>query len=106
MAKIYAPNQKYNGVSASVRFVNGVGETDDEHLIKWFKSKGYKVEEVEKTNTPDNPPPNNTDPVVKPFEEMTIDELKVYAAERNIDIGKATTEEGIIKKIEEAQKAE
>jgi len=41
-----------------------------------------------------------------PFEGMTIDELKAYAAERNIDIGKATTEEGIIKKIEEAQKAE
>lgn len=41
-----------------------------------------------------------------PFVGMSIDELKTYAAERNIDIGKATTEEGIIKKIEEAQKAE
>lgn len=100
MAKIYAPNKQYNGVSASVRFINGVGETDNKHLIKWFESKGYKVEEVEAV------PPNDTDPVVKPFEEMTIDELKTYAAERNVDIGKATTEEGIIKKIEEAQKAE
>lgn len=41
-----------------------------------------------------------------PFDGMTVDELKSYAKERNIDIGKATTEEGIIKKIEEAQKAE
>lgn len=40
------------------------------------------------------------------FEGMSIDELKAYADERSIDIGKATTEEGIIKKIEEAQKAE
>lgn len=40
------------------------------------------------------------------FEGKTLDELKVYANEHNIDIGKASTEEGIIKKIEEAQKAE
>lgn len=47
------------------------------------------------SNTPDSP-----------FEGMSVDELKAYAAERNIDLGKATTEEGIIKKIEEAEKAE
>lgn len=41
-----------------------------------------------------------------PFDGMTVDELKAYAELRQIDIGKATTEEGIIKKIEEAQKAE
>lgn len=95
MAKIIAPNKQYNGVSATVRFINGEGETDDAHLIKWFKSKGYEVEEAQKDNTPPNQ-----------FEGKTLDELKAYAAEHNIDIGKATTEEGIIKKIEEAQKAE
>lgn len=47
-----------------------------------------------------------TDTIDNPFEGMSIAELKAYAEERNIDIGKATTEEGIIKKIEEAQKAE
>lgn len=40
------------------------------------------------------------------FEGKSLEELKAYANERNIDIGKASTEEGIIKKIEEAQKAE
>ncbi|MEG0258717.1 MAG: hypothetical protein RR595_08515 [Lysinibacillus sp.] len=40
------------------------------------------------------------------FEGMSIDELKAYAEQRQIDIGKATTEKGIIEKIEEAQKAE
>ena len=34
--KIYAPVKDTNGVYASVRFVNGVGETDDPKLIKWF----------------------------------------------------------------------
>lgn len=47
MAKIIAPNKNYTGISASVNFVNGVGETDDPRLIAWFKSKGYEVVEEE-----------------------------------------------------------
>lgn len=44
MAKIYAPNKNYTGVSAGVSFVRGVGETNDPHLIDWFRRKGYRVE--------------------------------------------------------------
>ncbi|MDO4728441.1 MAG: hypothetical protein Q4B43_05480 [Bacteroidota bacterium] len=47
MAKIYAPNKEYTGVSASVFFVKGVGETENPHLINWFKDKGYEVEKKE-----------------------------------------------------------
>ena len=43
--KVYAPNNNYTGVSASVAFCNGVGETDNPHLLKWFRTHGYKVEE-------------------------------------------------------------
>ena len=43
--KIYSPNKEYTGVSASVPFCNGMGETEDRHLIKWFKDHGYKVDE-------------------------------------------------------------
>ena len=42
--KIYAPVKDANGIYASVLFVNGVGETDNPHLIEWFKNHGYKVE--------------------------------------------------------------
>jgi len=42
--KVYAPNKQYTGVSASVSFCNGVGETDDPCLINWFRSHGYEVE--------------------------------------------------------------
>lgn len=42
--KIYSPNKEYTGVSASVPFCNGVGETNDPHLIQWFKDHGYKSE--------------------------------------------------------------
>lgn len=45
MAKILCPNKEYSGVSASVTFVNGVGETDNPQLIDWFKNHGYTVEE-------------------------------------------------------------
>ena len=45
--KIYAPVKTTNGVYASVRFVNGVGETDNPRLIEWFRSHGYGVEKCE-----------------------------------------------------------
>lgn len=55
MAKIIAPNKAYNGISASVPFVEGVGETSDARLLEWFRTHGYEVveepaaESVEKT---------------------------------------------------------
>lgn len=49
MAKVIAPNEQYTGLSASVMFVKGVGETDDEHLLQWFEGKGYTVERSEPT---------------------------------------------------------
>lgn len=43
MAKILAPNRRYDGITAGVAFKEGVGETTDPRLIKWFKSRGYTV---------------------------------------------------------------
>lgn len=47
MAKVYAPNKEYTGISASVIFVNGVGETDSPALLCWFRKHGYDVQEKE-----------------------------------------------------------
>lgn len=69
-------------------------EMEDDHVNENLVEVIGEVAEKQ-TNTPDSP-----------FEGMSIDELKAYAEQRQIDIGKATTEEGIIKKIEDAQKAE
>lgn len=41
--KIYAPVKTATGTYCSVRFVDGVGETNDPHLINWFKEHGYKL---------------------------------------------------------------
>ena len=42
--KVYSPNKSYTGVTASVPFCNGQGETDDPYLLKWFEKHGYEVE--------------------------------------------------------------
>lgn len=44
--KIYAPVKDFNGLRNNVRFVNGVGETDDANALAWFQSHGYKVPTV------------------------------------------------------------
>lgn len=44
--KIYAPVKDFNGLRNNVRFINGVGETDNAQLIEWFKAKGYMVESL------------------------------------------------------------
>lgn len=66
MAKIYSPNKSYTGVSASVAFSKGVGETEDEHLKDWFKDHGYTIKEELKKEAPVDPP---ADPPVDPEDD-------------------------------------
>ncbi len=68
MAKIYAPNERYAGVTAGVSFSNGVGVTEDKWLIQWFKNKGYKVVE-EALN----------------LEDLKVSELRELAKEKDIE---------------------
>lgn len=62
--KVQAPNKNYTGVSASVAFCNGMGETDDPHLLEWFRDHGY---EVEAADVHEGPPEeeSETDPEKK-----------------------------------------
>jgi hypothetical protein len=48
MAKIYSPNQEFNGDVANVTFINGYGESDSPYLIDYFKQHGYIVKEDKK----------------------------------------------------------
>ena len=54
MVKINAPNKEYTGISASVYFINGTGETENPYLVEWFKEKGYEV--IENTEVADEKP--------------------------------------------------
>lgn len=122
MAKIFAPNKQYNGISAGIPFLMGVGETTDSYLIDWFKSKGYEVEEDLKI-----PDPDDTDPDVNPaapgelndgdlnpdvakpgtldfLETYSVEELIKFAEGNGVDIGRSTSKDGILKKITDAAK--
>ncbi|WFR60864.1 hypothetical protein P9222_20255 [Paenibacillus amylolyticus] len=46
---------------------------------------------------------DEADAVTDPLEDMEPDELRVYAADRDIDLGNATSKEGILKKIKAAE---
>lgn len=41
--KIYAPVKDFHGLRNNVRFVNGVGESDNPAVVEWFKRNGYLV---------------------------------------------------------------
>lgn len=101
MAKIYAPNKQYDGISASVSFIRGVGETENPGLLDWFKNHGYTVEEPPEEIKKDPPAKEPSK-----FDGMDADQLKAYAAEHGIEIGNSTSVNGILKKITDAEKKE
>ena len=43
--KIYAPVKDFDGLRNGVRFIRGVGETDNVEVIRWFETRGYKVDQ-------------------------------------------------------------
>ena len=77
--KIYAPVKDFNGLRNNVRFVNGVGETNDLNAIAWFKSHGYSVEDVNLIIEPKNDEVKVvTDKVEPDFDAMTPNELREW----------------------------
>lgn len=87
--KIYAPVRNVNGVYASVMFVNGVGETDNPALIKWFKDHGYELEDqtVKSTNDVLDTVLNTVgceDHPQDEFESMTPLELREWARQHGL----------------------
>lgn len=50
MWRILSPNTEYNGITAGVTFVGGVGETDEEPS-DYFQRHGYQIEALEADDT-------------------------------------------------------
>jgi len=76
MAKVYAPNKDYNGVTASVPFTNGVGFSSNPYLLDWFKEHGYKVED----DIAEAKSETNTD-----ISQLSYEELKALAKDKGVD---------------------
>lgn len=104
--KIYAPVKDFNGWRYNVRFVNGVGETNDPKAIKWFETNGYKVpiedipivEAVESVNQQDVEEVEMMGYAEKPksLEDMNPNELREFA--------KANGKGNLIKNIRNKEK--
>nr|DAS33690.1 MAG TPA: hypothetical protein [Caudoviricetes sp.] len=77
MAVIKSPNQEYTGTSAGVTFVNGVGNTDNENLIEWFRDHGYEVEIDAEVSTEED------------LEEKEIDDMEKMGEKDEKEIEKA-----------------
>ena len=71
MAKIYCNNKGFNGISASVSFVDGVGDSNIPHLISWFQENGYTIIE------------EKIEPSV--YDSMSYKELTELAKERGFN---------------------
>ena len=81
--RIYAPVKDFNGLRNGVRFINGVGETDDPRLIGWFGTHGYTLEECEKCEKVDENSLEKCEKVTEQseqpdFESMTPNELREW----------------------------
>ena len=85
--KIYAPVKDFNGVRNNVRFVNGVGETDNMIVVSWFQSHGYWIEDESHKVTLD--PLEKCEPIAEiplekrepDFDAMTPNQLRDWMRE-------------------------
>lgn len=85
------PNMLWDGKTKKIiaKFnEKGVFETDEKAVAEMLKELGHTVVEAEEKKT-------NVD-------EMTVDELKAYAAANNIDLGEATKKADILAAIKNA----
>lgn len=99
--KIYAPVKDATGTWATVRFRNGVGETNDPKLIEWFKAHGYKVE-----TTNDFIPPKQDEADFVGINELVDDEPDFESMTPNElrDWAKANGLGGVIKNTRNKEK--
>ena len=103
--KIFTKVPDFTGIRASVMFVNGQGDTDDPHLIDWFRKNGYVVadgtptnvketlgagvdsDEAEKLGDAKLAKLKNDKNVEFPhFPSMTVDEIRAWAKDNGLGI--------------------
>ena len=89
MAKILAPNTKFNGKRAGIAFVDGVGESDDSGVIRYFSKHGYKVDGQSKDGG--KRATSVKDEATDPLAGLTVEQLREHAAVNGIDLGDART---------------
>ena len=86
-------NPSFCGIDAGgVQFANGKAIINESYLVEWFRThEGYSVTEVKEKNKAEEPK--------DPLDSMKVEDLKAYAAEKNIDLGDVTKKADIIAAI-------
>ena len=97
MAIIKTKIPNFTGLRANVMFTKGVGETEDKHLIEWFRSHGYNVEEAKVVVAPKVEEPE----AAIDLEAMSVEELKEHAKAigKGRGVGVLKTKEQLIRHI-------
>ena len=62
MAKVHSPVEGFKGTVAGVDFKDGVGETDNDNAIAYFRRKGYGISGSKPTGTSPTEAPEPADP--------------------------------------------
>lgn len=96
MAKITAPNKEFTGKRGNVAFVDGQAETDDPTMLAYFRRHGYKIggksSKSDKATEPQFPEGDAST-------DWTGEQLKAYAAAKDIDLGAAKTKSEMVAAI-------
>lgn len=82
-------------------FKDGVFETEDAEVAKKLLDKGFSVEMPADFEWPEDETDAEVNDAID-LSGLTVEELRAYANAHGIDIGQATSQGGILKKIQEA----
>ena len=88
---------EFNETRYGIPFKRGVGETDKLELAQKLKAKGITVEGL---------PEAEEKKKAKSVEKMNLEELKAYAAEKEIDLTGITVKADVLAKIKETEGGE
>lgn len=89
MAEIHTPVKGFTGKVAGVQFTDGVGETTDTAALAYFERHGY-------TLVPKEQEPDQLYPEGDPIEKWTVDQLKAYAADHDIDLTGVSGKDNVV----------
>lgn len=90
MATVHTPVAGYTGTVVGVDFKDGVGETESIHALGYFERQGYTITWPKAPDVPAG----------APSKSWKADELRAFAAVRDIDLGDAKTKDEILAVLE------
>ena len=86
--------EEFNETRYGIPFKRGIGETDNLELAQKLAAKGITVEDL---------PESGEKKKAKSLEKMNLEELKAYAAEKEIDLAGLTVKADILARIKELE---